>query len=292
MKKVRKAVIPAAGFGTRFLPATKAIPKEMFPIVDTPALQYVVEEAVHSGITEILIILGKNKKSIEDHFDRSFELEDLLRKNNKLDYLKIIYDVTELANIHYVRQKEMKGSGNAVLIAETFVSDEPFAVLYGDDIIYNPEKPCLKQLIDAYNLTGKSILGCQKLPKSELSKYGIINPGEVKGRYTLMKGIVEKPSIESAPSDLACMGRFILTPDIFEILKNTPEGKNGEVGLTDAICVQAKQIGAYAYDFEGIRYDIGDKLGYVIASIEYGLRDKSINDGLKSYLRNLITNIK
>lgn len=291
MQKVKKAVIPAAGFGTRFLPATKAIPKEMFPIVDTPALQYVVEEAVASGVSEILIILGRNKKSIEDHFDRSFELEDLLKRNNKLDYLKIIYDVTELANIHYVRQKEMKGSGNAVLIAETFVSNEPFAVLFGDDIIYNPAKPCLKQLIEAYETTGTTVIGAQTVDKSELNKYGIVIPGAVKGRYTEMLGIVEKPDIDKAPSNLASMGRFILTPDIFDILKETRPGKGGEIGLTDAICTQARGLGAYAYDFEGIRYDIGDKLGYISATIEYGLRDNELNGKLKDYLKNLLNRI-
>ncbi|MCI8421484.1 MAG: UTP--glucose-1-phosphate uridylyltransferase GalU [Clostridia bacterium] len=284
---IKKAVIPAAGFGTRFLPVTKAIPKEMLPIVDTPTLQYVVEEAVKSGITEILIILGKNKKCIEDHFDISVELEQLLIRTKKNEYLKQIRDISKMAHIYYVRQKEMNGSGMAVLEAEAFVGNEPFAVLYGDDIIYNPQKPCLKQLIDAYETTGKIILGCQEVPKEEASKYGIVKPGATKGKYTEVIRLVEKPKIDELPSTLASIGRYILTPDIFDIIKRTPAMANGEVCLTDAIQTIADSTGAYAYTFEGRRYDVGDKLGYIQATIEYGLRDEKLKDGLKTYLKNL-----
>lgn len=286
MKKVRKAIIPAAGFGTRFLPATKAIPKEMFPVVDVPTIQYIVEEAVASGITDILIITSRYKKALEDHFDRAPELEDLLRKNEKFNQLKVISSVPNMANIHYIRQQQMAGSGNAVLLGEAFVGDEPFAVLFGDDLIYNPEKPCLKQLIEAYEKTGTTILGAQTVAESELHKYGIVDAGTTKGRFTQMKGLVEKPEKGKAPSRLACLGRFVLTPDIFDIIKDTKAVK-GEVGLTDAICTQARGVGAYAYDFEGIRYDIGDKLGYVKATVEYSLRNEELSQGLKDYLLDI-----
>ena len=284
---IKKAVIPAAGFGTRFLPVTKAIPKEMLPIVDTPTLQYVVEEAVKSGITEILIILGKNKKCIEDHFDISVELEQLLIRTKKDEYLKQVRDISKMAHIYYVRQKEMNGSGMAVLEAEAFVGNEPFAVLYGDDIIYNPQKPCLKQLIEAYDTTGKVILGCQEVAREEASKYGIVKPGATKGNYTEVVRLLEKPKIDELPSTLASIGRYILTPDIFDIIKHTPAMPNGEVCLTDAIQTIADSTGAYAYTFEGRRYDVGDKLGYIQATIEYGLRDEKLKDGLTKYLKSL-----
>ena len=288
MPKVKKAVIPAAGFGTRFLPASKALPKEMFPIVDTPTLQYIVEEAVDSGIREILIILGRNKKAIEDHFDKSFELEYMLKKNNRLDDLKILEDLSDLADIFYVRQKEMLGSGNALLAAESFVSGEPFAVLFGDDLIYNPTDPCLGQLLKAYEHTNQCIMGVQKVPLSEAHKYGIIKPGAIKGRYAVIDGFVEKPQGDNIPSDLACLGRFVLTPDIFDAIRRTPKSANGEVGLTDAIKIVASEIGAYAYNFEGRRYDIGDKCGYIEATIEYALRDPSLNVKVKEYLSKIV----
>ena len=287
MNKVKKAVIPAAGFGTRFLPASKALPKEMFPIVDTPTLQYIVQEAVESGIREILIILGRNKKAIEDHFDKSFELEYMLEKNNKLDYLKVVQDISDLADIFYARQKEMLGSGNAILAAESFVSGEPFAVMFGDDLIYNPENPCLKQLLTAYETTNQCIMGVQEVPDSEVSKYGIVKPGARKGRYAQIDGFVEKPAPGYAPSNLACLGRFVLTPDIFEAIRRTRKSANGEVGLTDAIGLIAAETGAYAYNFEGRRYDIGDKCGYVEATIEYALRDPALAPRVKDYLKNL-----
>lgn len=289
MQKVTKVVIPAAGFGTRFLPATKSLPKEMFPIVDTPTLQYVVEEAVKSGITDVLIILGKNKKCIEDHFDYAVELENLLAKAGKNAEIKVVREIADMANFHYIRQKEMKGSGHAILLAKAFVGNEPFGVIYGDDVVYNPNSPALSQLIKAYETTGKTIVGCQNVPREEAIKYGIVQPGAVKGRYTEIKGFVEKPPIDKLPSTLASMGRYVLTPDIFDILENTPPSPSGEIYLTDAILTLANTSGAYAYDFEGKRYDVGDKVGYIEASIEYGLRDDTINTKLKDYLKKIVS---
>jgi len=285
--KITKAVIPAAGFGTRFLPATKAMPKEMLPIIDTPTLQYIVKEAVDSGITDILIIIGKNKKCIEDHFDRSVELEDLLVKGGKSRELKMVRDIADMAHIYYVRQKEMNGSGNAILEAEAFVGNEPFAVMFGDDLIYNESKPCLKQLIDAYETTGKSIVGVQEVPREEAPKYGIIVPGRTKGHYTEMKGIVEKPSIDELPSTYAGLGRYILKPEIFDIIKRSKPHANGEVYITDAILETIDIDGVYAYDFEGRRYDIGDKEGYLEATVEYALRDEKLREGFVKYLKGL-----
>lgn len=289
MQKVTKVVIPAAGFGTRFLPATKSLPKEMFPIVDTPTLQYVVEEAVNSGITDVLIILGKNKKCIEDHFDYAVELENLLAKAGKNAEIKVVRDIADMANFHYIRQKEMKGSGHAILLAKAFVGNEPFGVIYGDDVVYNPSSPALSQLIKAYETTGKTIVGCQNVPREEAIKYGVVQPGLVKGRYTEIKGFVEKPPIDKLPSTLASMGRYVLTPDIFDILETTPPSPSGEIYLTDAILTLANTSGAYAYDFEGKRYDVGDKVGYIEASIEYGLRDDTINAKLKDYLKKIVS---
>ena len=215
MQKVRKAIIPCAGFGTRFLPATKAIPKEMLPIVDTPTLQYIVDEVVKSVITEILIVINANKKCIEDHFDRSHELEALLEKAGKKDMLDMIKKISDKAHFTYVRQKEMNGSANAILEGESFVGNEPFAVLYGDDLVYTGDKtPATKQLCDAYEKTGKIIVGCQTVPKQEAPKYGVVAPGQIKGRYAEIKGFVEKPPIDKLPSQLASLGRYILTPDI------------------------------------------------------------------------------
>lgn len=290
MQKVRKAVIPAAGFGTRFLPATKALPKEMFPIIDTPTLQYIVKEAVDSGIEEILIILGKNKKCIEDHFDYSPELEGLLLKANKTDIYKQMRDVCDMAHIYYARQKEMKGSGHALMEAKAFVGNEPFAVLFGDDVIYNPEKPVTRQLIDAYYTTGKTIVGCQNVTPENAIKYGVVDAGMTKGRYTELKGIMEKPKIEQLTSTLVSLGRFVFTPEIFDLIPNTAPSANGEVYLTDSIQLQTKTSGVFAYEFEGKRYDIGDKLGYLTASVEFGLRDKNMQESIQEYLRNLVAN--
>lgn len=289
MKKVTKAVIPCAGFGTRFLPVTKAVPKEMLPIVDIPALQLIVEEAVNSGIKEILIILGKNKKCIEDHFDISVELEQLLAKSDKHAKIKAIREISDMAHFTYVRQKQMDGSGRAILEAEAFVGNDPFAVIYGDDIVYNEKGvlPAIAQLIEAYYTTGKSILGAQTLPKEEAIKYGVVYPGQVKGRYTEMKGIIEKPKLEECPSNLASLGRYVLTPSIFDEIRKTKPQANGEVYLTDAVNALAKTEGVYAYDFVGKRYDTGDKFGYIQANIEYGLKHGEIGDALKAYIKEL-----
>ena len=251
--RVKKAVIPAAGFGTRFLPATKSIPKEMFPIIDTPTLQYIVEEAVKSGIEEILIILGKNKKCIEDHFDRSVELDVLLERGNKQAEMKMVDDIVNMAHIYYVRQKDMKGSANAIYEAKAFVGDEPFAVMFGDDLMYNPEKPVLGQLINAYEKTGRTIVGVQNVPKTEASKYGIIVPGKEEGRLVEMKGFVEKPPQDALPSTYAALGRYVFTPDIFDKIAALEPHANGETYITDAILDQVSDTGVYAYDFVGRR---------------------------------------
>lgn len=293
MVKVRKAIIPCAGFGTRFLPGTKAVPKEMFPIVDTPSLQYIVEECVAAGITDIMIVLGKNKKCIEDHFDTTPELELLLKKGNKIAELKMMEQISNLANFVYVRQKEMNGSGMAVLEGEAFVGNEPFAVVFGDDIVYTGDKPsAMAQLVNAYEVTGKSIMGAQTMPPQEAIKYGCVLPGVVKGRYTEVKGIVEKPPIDKLPSTLSSMGRFVFTPEIFDIIKTTPKAANGEVFLTDAMSTLAERDGVFAYDFEGKRYDVGDKFGYIEANIEYGLRNSDTAEKLKTYIKQLADKLR
>lgn len=249
MKKVRKAVIPAAGLGTRFLPATKAQPKEMLTIVDKPTIQYIIEECVASGIEDILIITGRNKKSIEDHFDRSIELELELEKSNKEDMLKMVRNISDMVNIHFIRQKEPRGLGHAISCAKTFVGDEPFAVLLGDDIVYNDEYPCLKQLIDCHNEFGASVLGVQTVTEIAVNKYGIVGVASIKDRVYKVDDLVEKPEIEEAPSNVAILGRYIITPRIFEILDNTAPGKGNEIQLTDALLKLKDDEAMYAYDF-------------------------------------------
>ena len=260
MQKIRKAVIPAAGYGTRFLPATKATPKEMLPIVDKPTIQYIVEEALASGIEEILIVSGHGKRAIEDHFDSVPALEAELKKKGKLDLLAMVQETADI-NIHYIRQRYMRGLGDAILCAKSFIGDEPFAVLLGDDVVYNPEKPALRQLIDIYDWTGGSVLGCQNVPEDKVSSYGIV-AGEVTDNARLMRvsDMVEKPAREDAPSRLAVLGRYVIRPEIFPILAETQPGKGGEVQLTDALKVLAEREPVYAYDFEGERYDVGDKV--------------------------------
>lgn len=289
--KIRKAIIPAAGLGTRFLPATKAQPKEMLPIVDKPTIQYIVEEAIASGIEEILIITGRNKKSIEDHFDKSVELEMELEKHNKNELLELVQDISEMVDIHYIRQKEPKGLGHAIRCAKTFVGDEPFAILLGDDIVYNPEKPCLKQLMDCYNEYKTSILGVQTVPEEDVNKYGIVDGIQIEDRVSKVKGLIEKPSIEEAPSNIAILGRYIVTPRIFDILDNTKPGKGNEIQLTDALLQLVKEEAMYAYNFEGRRYDVGDKLGYLQATVEYALRKPELREGFIDYLENTIKNL-
>lgn len=284
MKKVRKAVIPAAGFGTRFLPATKAQPKEMLPIVDTPAIQYIVQEAIDSGIEEILIITGRTKRSIEDHFDSNMELETLLQAQGKDKQLKMVQNLADI-KVHFIRQRSPKGLGDAVRCAEAFVGDEPFAVLLGDDIVYNPKKPCLKQLIDCFNEYEGIVLGAQFVPQDKVSSYGIVSGQPINDTLYKVTGLVEKPSKEMAPSNLAVLGRYILTPDIFEILAHTKPGAGNEIQLTDAIA--ASKQDKYALAYEGIRYDTGDKLGYLKATVEFALRNEELGDKFKEYLKSL-----
>ena len=288
MNKITKAVIPAAGLGTRFLPATKACPKEMLPIVDKPTIQYIIEEALVSGITDILIISGRTKRAIEDHFDRSPELEENLAEHGKEELLKMVKDIGNI-NIHFVRQKEPLGLGHAILCAKRFVGHEPFAVLLGDDVVYNDEYPCLKQLIDVYNATGGSVLGCQTVPQEKVSAYGIVDsiPTDNK-RIFKVKDMVEKPAVEDAPSRLAVLGRYVITPEIFRILDHIKPGKGGEIQLTDALKVLARQQDMYAYDFIGRRYDVGDKQGYLEAQVEYALRREDLKEKFKEYLNTIV----
>ena len=285
--KIRKAIIPAAGLGTRFLPATKAQPKEMLPIVDKPTLQYIIEECVASGIEEILIITGRNKKSIEDHFDRSVELEMELEKSGKEEMLKMVREISDMVNIHFIRQKEPRGLGHAILCAKTFVGNEPFAVLLGDDVVYNDNKPCLKQLIDCYEEYKTSVLGVQTVEPQDVNKYGIVGGLHIEDRVYKVKGLVEKPPVEEAPSNVAILGRYIITPQIFKILEETKPGKGGEIQLTDALLKLIDEEAMYAYDFEGTRYDVGDKLGFLKATVEYALRREDLRDGFIEYLNTL-----
>jgi len=295
IKKIRKAVIPAAGLGTRVLPATKAQPKEMLVIVDKPALQYLVEELVSAGIEEILIITGRNKGSIENHFDYSYELEKTLEEKGKKDLLKIVNNISEMSNIYYVRQKRPLGLGHAISCAEAFVGDEPFVVLLGDDIIYTDsekgQKPVTKQLVDKYNeLQGGTILGVQEVPHENVSKYGIIKPlKQIDEKTVAVEDFIEKPSVDEAPSNLAALGRYVLEPEIFSYLKRTKPGKGGEIQLTDAILAM-KNDGEklYAYNFDGLRYDTGDKFGMFVANVEFGLRHEELKDKVKDYLKDLV----
>ena len=286
--KVTKAVIPAAGLGTRVLPATKAQPKEMLVIVDKPSLQYIVEELVESGIKDIIIVTGRNKNSIEDHFDHSYELEDTLKKNNKNTLLEKVEDISSMANICYVRQNHPKGLGHAILKAKSFVGNEPFVIALGDDIVYN-DVPVAKQLIDNYSKYGSSIVGCQEVKESDVSKYGIIKPFLSLDEKTVeMEDFIEKPSVEEAPSKLACLGRYLLTPKIFNYLEKTEPGKGGEIQLTDAIVAMMKDgEKVLAYNFEGKRYDIGNKFGLLKANIEFGLRNEETREELLEYLKSI-----
>lgn len=289
--KVKKAVIPAAGYGTRFLPATKAQPKEMLAIVDKPAIQYIVEEAVAAGIEEILIINGRNKESVVNHFDKSPELENYLRENGKLEFLELVESISDMANVHFVRQKETKGLGHAIRCAKAFVGNEPFAVMLGDDIVYNADKPCLKQLTDVFEEKGCSVVGVQTVDPSQVDKYGIIAGDLVEERTYKLTGMVEKPSIDEAPSNAAILGRYVLTPEIFDHLENTKPGKGGEIQLTDALHSLLEDQGVYAYDFEGKRYDTGDKLGFLKATVEFALRHDQVKDGFKEYLKDIVGTI-
>ncbi|MDK2920348.1 MAG: UTP--glucose-phosphate uridylyltransferase [Candidatus Petromonas sp.] len=286
--KVRKAIIPAAGLGTRFLPATKAQPKEMLPIVDKPTIQYIIEEAIGSGIEEILIITGRSKRAIEDHFDRSIELEFALESKGKKDLLEQVKDISEMINIHYIRQKQPKGLGHAINCAKSFVGNEPFAVLLGDDIVDAKTKPCLKQLIDVYNEYKTTVLGVQEVSYDDVSKYGIVDGKHIENGVYKVKNLVEKPQKEEAPSNIAILGRYIITPEIFEILDNTKPGAGGEIQLTDALKDLATKQAMYAYNFEGKRYDVGNKLGFLQATVEFALKREDLRDEFLEYLINTI----
>ena len=285
-KRIRKAVIPAAGYGTRFLPVTKAIPKEMIPIVDKPVIQYIVEEALQSGIEEILIITGHGKRAIEDHFDTNIDLELQLRQQGKDQLLHLVQDISSI-NIHYIRQKHMRGLGDAIRCAESFIDNEPFAVLLGDDVVYNPEQPALKQMMDAFSRLGATMLGCQEVPQELVSRYGIVQGQPTDDdRVVKLIDMVEKPAVDEAPSRLAALGRYILTPDIFEILRRVQPGKGGEIQLTDALRLMADREAVYAYTFSGRSYDTGNKLGFLKATVEYALRREYLGDAFREYLRH------
>lgn len=290
-KPVRKAVIPAAGLGTRFLPATKATPKEMLPIVDKPTIQYIIEEALHSGIEDILIITGRSKRAIEDHFDRSIELELNLEEHGKLKELEMVRKISDV-RIHYIRQKEPRGLGHAILCAKQFVGEEPFAVLLGDDVV-DSEKPALQQLIDVYDKTGASVLGVQEVPQEKVSAYGIV-ASEPTGdaRTFTVQDMVEKPAVEEAPSRLAVLGRYVITPEIFPILEETKPGRGDEIQLTDALKVLAKEQTMYAYNFEGRRYDVGDKQGFLEATVEMALKRSDLHDKFLQYLEGIVAKEK
>ncbi|HCW7403520.1 TPA: UTP--glucose-1-phosphate uridylyltransferase GalU [Staphylococcus aureus] len=286
MKKIKKAIIPAAGLGTRFLPATKAMPKEMLPILDKPTIQYIVEEAARAGIEDIIIVTGRHKRAIEDHFDSQKELEMVLKEKGKSELLEKVQYSTELANIFYVRQKEQKGLGHAISSARQFIGNEPFAVLLGDDIVES-EVPAVKQLIDVYEETGHSVIGVQEVPEADTHRYGIIDPLTKNGRQYEVKKFVEKPAQGTAPSNLAIMGRYVLTPEIFDYLKTQKEGAGNEIQLTDAIERMNNDNQVYAYDFEGERYDVGEKIGFVKTTIEYALKDDSMREELTRFIKEL-----
>ena len=285
--KLRKAVIPAAGLGTRFLPATKAQPKEMLPLVDKPAIQYVVEEAVRAGLTEILIVTGRGKRSIEDHFDRSLELEHYLEEKGKFDDLKQVREISDMAEIHYIRQKDPLGLGHAVAVAEAFVGGEPFAVLLGDDIMAE-HHPLLSEMLDVHERYGRSVLAVTEVSRAEVSLYGIVEPEVVEERLSRVLSVVEKPEPDEAPSNLAAIGRYVLTPEIFDCLRGIPPGRGGEIQLTDAITVLAQQQAVYAWEFENGRFDVGNKLDYLKATIELAIDREDLGEGLRDYLADLV----
>ena len=287
--KIRKAVIPAAGLGTRFLPATKAQPKEMLPIVDKPTIQYIVEEAISAGIESILIITGRGKRNIEDHFDKSYELESELKRKGNTELLSMVEDISHLVDVFYVRQKEAKGLGHAIGRAQAFVGNEPFAVLLGDDIV-DASVPAIGQLMQVYEACGGPVIGVQRVDKCDVHKYGIIKPANAGSEGPLHKaaGLVEKPSLEEAPSNLAIMGRYIITPEIFRILEKQQPGKNGEIQLTDALNTLGSMQDIYAFEFEGKRYDVGDKLGFLKATVEFALERDDLKESFSEYLKQVV----
>lgn len=284
--RVRKAIIPAAGLGTRFLPATKAQPKEMLAIVDKPTIQYIIEEAVAAGIQDIIIVTGRNKRSIEDHFDRSIELELELERSSKQEMLEMVREISDIANIHYIRQKEPRGLGHAILTARHFIGDEPFAVLLGDDIVVS-QQPCLGQMLDVFDEYKTSVLGVQTVDHEVVNKYGIVDCKHVDGRVYKVKDLVEKPAVDEAPSNIAILGRYIITPAVFEYLATQEAGTGGEIQLTDALRRLAKDEAMYAYDFKGHRYDVGTKAGFIQANIEFALRNEETKAEMEAYLEAL-----
>ncbi|MRH43935.1 UTP--glucose-1-phosphate uridylyltransferase GalU [Aquibacillus halophilus] len=291
--KVTKAIIPAAGLGTRFLPATKAQPKEMLPIVDKPTIQYIVEEAVASGIEDIIIVSGRGKRAIEDHFDTSYELEETLARKNKLDMLEAVREISSLANIHYIRQKEPKGLGHAIFCANRFIGQEPFAVLLGDDIV-QADEPCLAQLIAVHERYGKSVVGVQEVESEMISNYGVIAPDnseDLLDNVMKVKYLVEKPKQKDAPSNFAVMGRYILTPEIFDILGDLQPDQGGEIQLTDGLKILNETQQILAYNFKGKRYDIGNKLGFIKATIDFSLNRDDLRDDVKKYLQQTLSNM-
>ncbi|MCM3781418.1 UTP--glucose-1-phosphate uridylyltransferase GalU [Neobacillus mesonae] len=289
--KIRKAIIPAAGMGTRFLPATKAMPKEMLPIVDKPTIQYIVEEAVASGIEDIIIVTGKSKRAIEDHFDNSFELEHNLAEQEKWKLLDEVRKSSEMADIHYIRQGEPLGLGHAIWCARKFVGNEPFAVMLGDDIVES-EVPCLKQMMDVYEKHESSIVGVQPVPWEQVSRYGLVDGEEIAERTYKANRFVEKPKREDAPSNLAILGRYILTPRIFDILGELPAGVGGEIQLTDALAKLGLEEDLIAYHFDGKRHDVGEKLGFIQTTIHYALQNNELKDDLTAYLRDILQTVK
>ncbi len=284
--KITKAVIPAAGFGTRFLPATKAVPKEMLPIVDKPTIQYIVEEAIAAGIEDLIIITSRGKDALVNHFDKAFELETVLERDGKEEMLRLVREVSDKINVHFVRQQEQKGLGHAVLCAKSFIGNEPFAVMLGDDVVVS-DKPCIGQLMEQFEKCGSTVLGVQKVGMEHVSKYGIVDCENVGGRLYKVNGMVEKPKKEDAPSDVAVLGRYVITPAIFECLEKTPKGAGGEIQLTDALVMLSGSESVYAYDFEGKRYDIGNKQGFLQATVEFALARDDIRDEFSCYLKEI-----
>lgn len=282
--KITKAVIPAAGFGTRFLPATKAVPKEMLPIIDKPTIQYIAEEAIRAGISDLLIITARGKDALINHFDRAFELETVLERENKQDMLAAVREVSDKLDVHFIRQQEQKGLGHAVLYAKTFVGNEPFAVMLGDDVV-DSEIPCIGQLMQQFDQCQSTVLGVQKVGMEHVSKYGIVDCEPVGNRLYKVNGMVEKPKKEDAPSDIAVLGRYILTPGIFDCLQKTPKGAGGEIQLTDGIVMLGQSEPIYAYDFEGRRYDIGNKQGFLQATVDFALKRPDLRDEFAAYLK-------
>jgi len=285
--KVTKAVFPVAGMGTRFLPATKASPKEMLPLVDKPLIQYVVEEAVEAGIKEIILVTGRNKNAIEDHFDRAVELEHFLESKGKTKLLDVVRHISDMCDFCYIRQKEPKGLGHAILRAKDIVGDEPFAVLLGDDIIHSENRPGIGQLIDVYEKKKEPVIAVERVPEESVSSYGVIEPESMGENLSKVLSMVEKPPREQAPSNLAIIGRYILTPDIFDIIENTPPDAKGEIQLTTALNALLKKRPIYALEFEGTRYDAGDKLGFLKATVEFALRRDGMGDKFREYLKGL-----